>query len=201
MRISDWSSDVCSSDLPLRRPRLVFGDDLQPEELTPLTLGVIANVGGAIEGGGQIRWSPEGVTSDGAFESDGIGMSAAFGQVHNIKGRIVFDDLLGMSMPPGQVATIGEMNPGVSVKDGVIRYELLPDQHVKVEEGRWPFAGGELVLEPTLLDFSKPSDRIFTLRVEGLDAAQFIRSEEHTSELQSLMRISYAVFCLKQKTK
>src|SRR3546814_8787115 len=27
----------------------------------------------------------------------------------------------------------------------------------------------------------------------------FIRSEEHTSELQSLMRISYAVFCLKKK--
>src|SRR3546814_3287057 len=27
-----------------------------------------------------------------------------------------------------------------------------------------------------------------------------LRSEEHTSELQSLMRISYAVFCLKQKT-
>src|SRR3546814_5789168 len=29
----------------------------------------------------------------------------------------------------------------------------------------------------------------------------FVRSEEHTSELQSLMRISYAVFCLKKKTK
>src|SRR3546814_5778283 len=29
----------------------------------------------------------------------------------------------------------------------------------------------------------------------------FRRSEEHTSELQSLMRISYAVFCLKKKTK
>src|SRR3546814_1374935 len=28
---------------------------------------------------------------------------------------------------------------------------------------------------------------------------QFVRSEEHTSELQSLMRISYAVFCLKKK--
>src|SRR3546814_8580504 len=28
-----------------------------------------------------------------------------------------------------------------------------------------------------------------------------MRSEEHTSELQSLMRISYAVFCLKNKTK
>src|SRR3546814_2115676 len=33
----------------------------------------------------------------------------------------------------------------------------------------------------------------FTLRIEQ-------RSEEHTSELQSLMRISYAVFCLKKKT-
>src|SRR3546814_7923192 len=30
---------------------------------------------------------------------------------------------------------------------------------------------------------------------------QCSRSEEHTSELQSLMRISYAVFCLKKKTK
>src|SRR3546814_3475063 len=31
------------------------------------------------------------------------------------------------------------------------------------------------------------------------DCALFERSEEHTSELQSLMRISYAVFCLKKK--
>src|SRR3546814_3881717 len=31
--------------------------------------------------------------------------------------------------------------------------------------------------------------------------ARILRSEEHTSELQSLMRISYAVFCLKKKTK
>src|SRR3546814_8482582 len=34
--------------------------------------------------------------------------------------------------------------------------------------------------------------------IDGLDA---VRSEEHTSELQSLMRISYAVFCLKKKKK
>src|SRR3546814_7018538 len=32
-------------------------------------------------------------------------------------------------------------------------------------------------------------------------AGQRVRSEEHTSELQSLMRISYAVFCLKKKNK
>src|SRR3546814_4247127 len=34
-----------------------------------------------------------------------------------------------------------------------------------------------------------------------IDAAEAERSEEHTSELQSLMRISYAVFCLKKKKK
>src|SRR3546814_4383620 len=36
------------------------------------------------------------------------------------------------------------------------------------------------------------------LAAEGM---RFTRSEEHTSELQSLMRISYAVFCLKKKKK
>src|SRR3546814_10057224 len=36
----------------------------------------------------------------------------------------------------------------------------------------------------------------------GLESGSFLQggSEEHTSELQSLMRISYAVFCLKKKT-
>src|SRR3546814_2332651 len=34
----------------------------------------------------------------------------------------------------------------------------------------------------------------------GIAAPVLSRSEEHTSELQSLMRISYAVFCLKKKT-
>src|SRR3546814_7593353 len=41
-------------------------------------------------------------------------------------------------------------------------------------------------------------------RIQIQRGRQFLwheRSEEHTSELQSLMRISYAVFCLKQKTK
>src|SRR3546814_2772727 len=37
----------------------------------------------------------------------------------------------------------------------------------------------------------------YVVKVHGSD----LRSEEHTSELQSLMRISYAVFCLKKKTK
>src|SRR3546814_10088544 len=37
--------------------------------------------------------------------------------------------------------------------------------------------------------------------LRSLLAGNLLRSEEHTSELQSLMRISYAVFCLKKKKK
>src|SRR3546814_8034529 len=37
------------------------------------------------------------------------------------------------------------------------------------------------------------------LSAQSLENDIFVRSEEHTSELQSLMRISYAVFCLKKK--
>src|SRR3546814_2749421 len=40
-----------------------------------------------------------------------------------------------------------------------------------------------------------------TAALEGLAHAARRRSEEHTSELQSLMRISYAVFCLKKKNQ
>src|SRR3546814_7040297 len=44
----------------------------------------------------------------------------------------------------------------------------------------------------------RPSAETFTLPTAS--AEKLPRSEEHTSELQSLMRISYAVFCLKKKT-
>src|SRR3546814_696332 len=56
----------------------------------------------------------------------------------------------------------------------------------------------------TLREGEVPADRDFVLAwapeaSAAPQAALFARSEEHTSELQSLMRISYAVFCLKQK--
>src|SRR3546814_10129815 len=49
-----------------------------------------------------------------------------------------------------------------------------------------------------------PAERLEMLRTTSFaDPADdhVLRSEEHTSELQSLMRISYAVFCLKKKNK
>src|SRR3546814_1332598 len=48
----------------------------------------------------------------------------------------------------------------------------------------------------------KGPDHSYALEPAELKAyVQTVRSEEHTSELQSLMRISYAVFCLKKKKK
>src|SRR3546814_2634962 len=45
----------------------------------------------------------------------------------------------------------------------------------------------------------KLDQQALVIHAEQLSTA--VRSEEHTSELQSLMRISYSVFCLKTKTK
>src|SRR3546814_5233811 len=54
-----------------------------------------------------------------------------------------------------------------------------------------------VVVFPAPLGPSSPTTWPFSARQETPSTAR--RSEEHTSELQSLMRISYAVFCLKKK--
>src|SRR3546814_10553399 len=46
-----------------------------------------------------------------------------------------------------------------------------------------------------------PGAHYFEDSIEERQTAADLRSEEHTSELQSLMRISYAVFCLQKKQK
>src|SRR3546814_2031851 len=44
-------------------------------------------------------------------------------------------------------------------------------------------------------------EKVLAMPTERMESERdLVRSEEHTSELQSLMRISYAVFCLKKKT-
>src|SRR3546814_9729388 len=53
----------------------------------------------------------------------------------------------------------------------------------------------------TLTSVTNYSENDFQEGLEGGRGTPSVRSEEHTSELQSLMRISYAVFCLKQTKK
>src|SRR3546814_2277160 len=68
------------------------------------------------------------------------------------------------------------------------------------DERRPIIAGGVLVLEAAFaaLGLERMAVSKAALR-EGVLHDMVGRSEEHTSELQSLMRISYAVFCLKKK--
>src|SRR3546814_9040801 len=60
--------------------------------------------------------------------------------------------------------------------------------------------GGEAAAEHHLLAEEIGLGLLREGRLEHAGAGAADRSEEHTSELQSLMRISYAVFCLKKKT-
>src|SRR3546814_9838624 len=57
-------------------------------------------------------------------------------------------------------------------------------------------------LAELIASLSEKERRLLRFLANGLsnkDLSDRLRSEEHTSELQSLMRISYAVFCLKKK--
>src|SRR3546814_8039379 len=60
--------------------------------------------------------------------------------------------------------------------------------------------GGRLKID-SLPAFKRPGELLFEASFADPNGQIQTRSEEHTSELQSLMRISYAVFCLKKKKK
>src|SRR3546814_4638202 len=76
--------------------------------------------------------------------------------------------------------------PQVQILDPGIELVEAAQRPVPVQESAQQVEGG-----PDLVDMS--------LRFGAHEAVLILRSEEHTSELQSLMRISYAVFCLKKK--
>src|SRR3546814_2896214 len=74
---------------------------------------------------------------------------------------------------------------------GLLDHQQLPvDRAAAVDVPQVPAAQGG----PGEVTDAAPDD-------DHAERARKLRSEEHTSELQSLMRISYAVFCLKKKNK
>ncbi len=158
-------------------PGITFGANLQPEEITRLTEGVIALVQGTVSGQGRINWSGKGnVTSTGDFQTANMDLAAPFGPVTGLSTSVHFTDLLALETAPGQVAAVRSINPGIPVENGVIRYQLLRNQLVKVERGSWPFMGGQLVLQETILNFGRPSAKRLTFQLIGFEAKQFVDS-------------------------
>src|SRR3546814_3157240 len=81
------------------------------------------------------------------------------------------------------------------VAEGTLEFTIEKPKGFEYRAGQY----GDLVLPPsTGLDDSNNKHGFSFVSAPYEDT---LRSEEHTSELQSLMRISYAVFCLKKKTK
>lgn len=162
----------------LRVDDLLFDGTVQPDTLTRLALGVVANVRGTVRGTGRIDWTAQRVTSSGRFATDSLDFAAAFGPVKGAAGTVEFTDLLGLVTAPGQQLRMASVNPGIEVNDGVLTYALRPNSVLEVAGAQWPFFDGKLVLQPTRMTFGASEERRFTLAITGLNAARFVERLE-----------------------
>src|SRR3546814_4752389 len=86
--------------------------------------------------------------------------------------------------------------------EGVVEPRILPDRPLpNIGEQRGPVELLALKADIGRHIRRRRLDDRARLELAQRRSDRIERSEEHTSELQSLMRISYAVFCLKQQTK
>ena len=154
---------------------LTFDEGFQPELLSNIVLGVIANVQGSVNGDGIINWNGSEVESRGKFSTNDMDLAAAFGPIEGLTGEIKLIDLFNITSEDRQIVDIASINPGVDARDGRISYQLLPGQKVQIHGGSWPFAGGRLILEPTIWDFADDVDRALAFEVTDADAALFLQ--------------------------
>lgn len=169
----DLSSGAGHADLTV--PALVFDKAMQPDTLTPLALGVIANAEGAVRGEGRIDWNASGVTSTGRFSTDRLDFAAAFGPVKGASGTIEFTDLLNLVTAPDQTLRVASINPGIEVNDGLVTYALLPGRILRVKGARWPFLEGRLRLRPVDIPLGSDQPVRYVLVINGIDAARFVQ--------------------------
>src|SRR3546814_2044375 len=169
MRISDWSSDVCSSDLIWRR--VGQADDVAGA----MTVGVgrigIDDVTGSLPLGRAFAPLPIG-----SLDMEDVSIRFSGDHCGHAEGRV-------RAHVAGQVAGLNLLQGlrGFATCDGVTVLLPLVSQSGMGQMTVRLWLSGRYTAE---------------MRVEMADPAlETARSEEHTYELQSLMRISYAVFC------
>ncbi len=168
----DLATGIGSADLAVAG--LLFDEALQPVALTPRALGVVANMAGVVTGSARIAWTPQALTSTGAFSTDDLDFAAAFGPVRGAAGTVRFTDLIGLTTAPGQALRVAAINPGLEVTDGTVRFQLRDGEVLAVEGGSWPFYGGTLTMRPLAIRFGAPEERAFVFVIDGLDMALFV---------------------------
>lgn len=168
----DLSTGVGSADL--FADGVTFDNALQPDTVSHLALGVIANAQGVLRGTGRIDWNEEEVTSSGEFSTDGLDFATAFGPVKGVSGTVTFTDLLGLVTAPDQKLKIASINPGIEVFDGVLTFEMKPGYEVEINGAQWPFLDGSLRLLPVRMTVGADEPLRYTLEIEGLNASRFI---------------------------
>src|SRR3546814_806798 len=174
MRISDWSSDVCSSDLTGANLLVaIFGEKdshavyyLNQQDVSRLDV---------------VNYLSHGIARHGEGES--AEMEDLTAKAEAAEAETKGDALTEFAVNLNVLAQEGRIDPLVGRGAEVERTIQVLCRRRKNN----PLYVGEAGVGKTAL-------------AEGL-ARRIVRSEEHTSELQSLMRISYAVFCLKKKKK
>lgn len=175
---------------------LTFDDDLQlapsasrcldrsktvqvrPFGLSCLAFGVVSQVSGSVSGTGRIDWNQDGVSSSGRIAASSLDLAAPFGPVRGVSGTVVFTDLLALTTLPDQRITVASINPGVEVLDGIVSFQLLDGEMLRLHGGTWPFMGGTLKMRPVDIRFGVEEVRAYVIEIEGLEAAQFVEQME-----------------------
>src|SRR3546814_6661045 len=190
MRISDWRSDVCSSDLGTYSGMPgVPGDEIHPEKL--IVLGDLAKKYGLYTkstGGQRTDLFGEHLNDLPAICEELIAAGFESGHAYGKALRTV-KSCVGSTWC--RFGLHDSVSFAIQIEE---RYRGLRSPH------KLKSAVSGCVRECAEAQ-SKDFGIIATEKGWNLYVCGNGRSEEHTSELQSLMRISYAVFCLKKKTK
>nr|WP_298928568.1 YdbH domain-containing protein [uncultured Erythrobacter sp.] len=162
-------------------PGVVLDDQLRPEDLSYLPKGVIAFADGIVSGEGSVAWIGDTITSEGTFGTQGLDLAATFGPIDGLRGTVEFTDLINLSTAPSQVIEIGSINPGIEVLGGRVVYSMTNGELIAVSDARWPFMGGELILQPVDIRYGTPGEQLYVFEIVALDAATFIAQMELTN--------------------
>jgi hypothetical protein len=155
---------------------VVFGPGLQPYDITERARGLVEGVQGPVALSADITWTREAILGTGRMRLNGVSLSTAtIPEVKDARGEIYFDDLFALTTPPGQHITIGELDPGITVRNGRVSFQLLTEQRVSIERAEFDFAAGTLAMSPTTITLDSDETR-FELTLRDVDAAELLRT-------------------------